>query len=224
MSLPILSFLLLLPLLGMTALVFAPEKVRITRIFATSTAAITFLLSLVVAFRFDSQAKGFQFTEHHAWIPSIGAQFLLGIDGISLLLVLLTTLITLIAIISSFSSVRERSRLFYGMILLLETGILGVFTSLDLFLFYLFWDLVLIPMYFIIGIYGGARRSYAAIKFFLFTLLGSVFLLLGFIALYFQYWQQTGTYTFDLQRLITAGSHFTAQPWIFWALFFGFAV
>jgi NADH-quinone oxidoreductase subunit M len=120
--------------------------------------------------------------------------------------------------------VPEQAKLYYAMLLLLETGVIGVFVSLDLFLFYLFWDVVLIPMYFIIGIFGGPRRSYAAIKFFLFTLLGSVFMLLGFLALYFQYGQSTGTYTFELTKLMQMNLPAGMEQWIFWALFLGFAV
>jgi len=223
MTAHLLSLVLFLPLAGALLLLLLPERVNVLRGVATATSALTFVASLCLlpAFR---NAAGFQFVERASWIPAIGAQYLIGIDGISLLLVLLTTFISLVAIVCAWSTVEERAKLFYVMMLLLETSILGVFVSLDLFLFYLFWDAVLIPMYFIIGIYGGPRRSYAAIKFFLYTLLGSVFLLLGFLALYFYSGQATGVYTFELMKLM--GTHLPAgvQQWIFWAMFLGFAV
>ncbi len=225
MTAHLLSLILFLPLAGMLLLLLLPDSVRVARSVAIATAALTFVLSLCLLPRFETGATaGFQFVERAAWIPAIGAQYLIGIDGISLLLLLLTTLISLLAVVCSYDSVKDRAKLFYAMMLLLETGVLGVFVSLDLFLFYLFWDTVLIPMYFIIGIFGGPRRSYAAIKFFLYTLLGSVFVLLGFLALYFQYGQATGIYTFELTKLMNANLPLGSQQWIFWALFLGFAV
>ncbi len=220
----ILSLVLFLPLAGMLLLLCLPSRQQVTRLTAVISSGLALLASCWLAAVFSTSAVGFQFVERASWIPAIGAQYLIGVDGISLLLVLLTTLITFIAIIASWNGVAQRPRLYYTMILLLETSVLGVFLSLDLFLFYLFWDLVLIPMYFIIGIYGGPRRAYAAIKFFLYTLLGSVFLLLGFIALYFHYGQATGTYTFELTKLIHSGAPLPLQMWIFWAFFLGFAV
>jgi NADH-quinone oxidoreductase subunit M len=221
----LLSLVLFLPLAGLLALLVMPVKsARLLRIFATGSATVTFVASLFLIAPFTAAPSGFQFVERAAWIPSIGAQYLIGIDGISLLLVVLTTLITLIAILASWNSIEDRSKLYYGTILLLETGVLGVFVSLDLFLFYLFWDAVLIPMYFLIGVFGGPRRAYAAIKFFLYTLLGSVFLLLGILGLYFQYGHATGVYTFELATLMQAHLTGPVQQWIFWAMFFGFAV
>ena len=225
MTAHLLSLILFLPLAGMLLILLLPDSVRVVRSVAITTAALTFVLSLFLLPRFETgEPAGFQFVDRASWIPAIGAQYLIGIDGISLLLLLLTTLISLLAIVCSYDSVKDRAKLFYAMMLLLETGVLGVFVSLDLFLFYLFWDTVLIPMYFIIGIFGGPRRSYAAIKFFLYTLLGSVFLLLGFLALYFQYGQATGIYTFELTKLMNANLPLGSQQWIFWALFLGFAV
>jgi NADH-quinone oxidoreductase subunit M len=221
----LLSFVLFLPLAGMLLLLAMPaENRRLIRIWANAVSIATFLLSLCFIAKFDLNASGYQFVERAQWIPSIGAQYLLGMDGISLLMVLLTTLISAIAALSSWRSITERTKMFYSMILLLETGVLGVFLSLDLFLFYLFWDVVLIPMYFLIGIYGSERRGYAAIKFFLYTLLGSLFMLLGFLALYFEYAAQYGVYTFDLQKLMSLNLPLRTEEWIFFALFFGFAV
>lgn len=224
MTAHLLSFVLFLPLVGVLALLLLPPAVRVMRGCALAFSALTVAAALLLLPGFQTSATGFQYVERFSWIPAIGAQYLIGIDGISLLFVLLTTLISLLAIAASWKSASERPRLFYIMLLLLETGLIGVFVSLDLFLFYLFWDSVLIPMYFIIGIYGGERRSYAAIKFFLYTLLGSVFLLLGFLAIYFQYGQATGVYTFELSRLMSVHLPLYTQQWIFWALFLGFAV
>ena len=138
---------------------------------------------------------GFQFEERADWIPALGAHYHIGIDGISLLLVMLTTLMGFIAILCSWNAIQDRVKEYYAMFLLLQTGMIGVFLSLDFFLFYIFWELVLVPMYFIIGVWGGPRKLYAAIKFFLYTLAGSVLMLLGILTLYFQHFDQFGFYT-----------------------------
>src|SRR6185312_7538077 len=221
----LLSIILFVPLAGMLILLAMPSaNAKLHRLWGNIVCAATFLLSLLLIPGFDSTAAGYQFVERASWIPSIGAQYLLGLDGISLLMVLLTTLITCVASICSWHSIIQRTKLYYAMILLLETGVLGVFLSLDLFLFYIFWDVVLVPMYFLIGIYGGERRSYAAIKFFVYTLLGSVFMLLGILALYFQYGARYGTYTFDIEKLLALNLPLHIEQWIFFALFLGFAV
>lgn len=220
----LLSLVLFLPLAGMLIVLCLPAVCQVIRVAAICLSGVTLAASIWIAALFHTSSSGFQFVERVPWIPSIGAQYLVGIDGISLLLVLLTTLISFIAVIASWNSATERPKLYYAMLLLLETSVLGVFVALDLFLFYLFWDVVLIPMYFIIGIYGGPRRAYAAIKFFLYTLFGSVFLLLGLIGLYFYYGQSTGIYTFELAKLIGQNIPFGVQMWIFWAMFLGFAV
>ncbi len=221
----LLTLVLFLPLAGMLALLLIPDgNARLIRLSASIASATVFIVSLFLFTGFHVNNSAFQLVERASWIPSIGAQFLIGVDGISLALILLTTLVSFLAVLCSWNSVPARAKLYYAMILLLETGVIGVFVSLDLFLFYIFWDLVLIPMYFIIGIFGGPRRSYAAIKFFLYTLLGSVFLLLGILALYFQYGQATGTYTFELNKLMQLTLPFGVEQWIFWAFFIGFAV
>jgi NADH-quinone oxidoreductase subunit M len=221
----LLSALLFLPTLGLLVLLAIPDsQQKLQRLWSNAIAAAAFAISLLLLPRFDPKLGGFQFVERADWIPSIGVQYLVGVDGISLLMVLLTTMITLVAMLCSWNSIRHRTKLYYAMMLLLETGVLGVFLSLDLFLFYVFWDLVLVPMYFLIGIYGGERRSYAAIKFFLYTLLGSLFMLLGFLGLYFQYGARYGVYTFDLQKLLSLSLPTHSEQWIFFALFLGFAV
>ena len=146
--------------------------------------------------------------EKGPWIPSIGVQYFFGVDGISALLILLTTLLGQISILSSWTAITDRVRQFYVFLLLLQAGMLGVFCALDMFLFYVFWEVMLVPMYFLIGIWGGARRLYAAIKFFLYTLAGSVVMLLGILALYFHSRKLPGfekTGTFDVVRWYEMG-------------------
>ncbi|MCU0240923.1 MAG: NADH-quinone oxidoreductase subunit M, partial [Vicinamibacteria bacterium] len=169
----------------------------------------------------------FQFVEKMDWIPSIGVSYFFGVDGISVLLILLTTLLGAIAILSSWSAITERVRPYYVFLLLLQTGMLGVFCALDMFLFYIFWEVMLVPMYFLIGVWGGPRRLYAAIKFFLYTLVGSVVMLLGILALYFYSKKMPGleaTGTFDVTRWYTMGVPADLQIWIFAAFFLGFAI
>src|SRR5438552_2293478 len=162
--------------------------------------------------------------ERADWVPSIGGQYLIGIDGISLLLIMLTTVMGFLSILYSWSSIQDRVKEYYAMFLLLQTGMLGVFMSLDFFLFYVFWELVLVPMYFIIGVWGGPRKLYAAIKFFLYTLAGSVLMLLGILTLYFQYHQQFRAYTFEIADLMKLDMPLGLQQWVFWAVFIGFAI
>ena len=188
---------------------------------------VGFLVSLPLWFSFDRGAAGFQFVERAEWIPSIGVQYVFGVDGISALLVLLTTLLGFIAILSSWSAINDRVRQYYVFLLLLQAGMIGTFCSLDMFLFYVFWEVMLVPMYFLIGIWGGARRLYAAIKFFLYTLAGSVLMLLGILALYFHSKKLPGleaTGTFDYQRWLEMGIPADLQFWCFLAFFFGFAI
>src|SRR5882672_8615545 len=167
--------------------------------------------------------------ERMDWIPSLGAKYLIGVDGISLLLVMLTTVVSFLAILSSWNAIEDRLKEYYAMFLLLETGMIGVFLSLDFFLFYVFWELVLVPMYFIIGVWGGPRKLYAAIKFFLYTLCGSVLMLLGILTLYFQYYKQFGAYTFEIAELMNMGRETSPawlelSKWVFLAFFVGFAI
>ena len=144
-----------------------------------------FLISVPLWFWYNPQGPDFQFVERAPWIPSIGADYFLGIDGLSTLLILLTTLMGTIAVLSSWEAITERVKEYYIFLLVLQTGMLGAFMSLDFLLFFLFWEVMLVPMYFLIGIWGSANRLYSAIKFFLYTLVGSVIMLLGILALYF---------------------------------------
>ncbi len=229
----ILTIVTFLPLAGALLLVLVnKENKRAFMHGATWIAAIDFLLSVPLFFKFDVSRSGFQFIERAAWIPSIGAQYFVGIDGISLLLLLLTTFLGFIAILSSWTAIHERVKEYYIFMLVLQTGMLGVFISLDFFLFYVFWEAMLVPMYFLIGIWGGPRKLYAAIKFFLYTLLGSVLMLLGILALYFYFPKVGGAAagTFDITELIRVlgplnDPHWIEmQRWIFLAFFVGFAI
>ncbi len=225
MSEHLLSIVLLTPLAGMLVLLFLPaDRKNLIRIWANIAALAGFLVSLPLVFGFDKTADGFQMVEKVSWIPALGVSYYIGIDGISLLLVMLTTVMGVIAILSSWSAVDRNLKSYYAMFLLQQVGMIGVFISLDFFLFYVFWELVLVPMYFIIGVWGGPRRLYAAIKFFLYTLAGSVLMLLGILTLYFQYHQQFGHYTFEISELMKLNMPLGLQQWVFWAFFIGFAI
>lgn len=225
MPFPLLSLLLLTPLAGMAVLLILPSaNTRLIRVWANIAGLAGFLVSLPLVFQFDKAADGFQFMEDISWIPFLAARYTLGIDGISLLLVMLTTLMSAIAILCSWSAVESRLKSYYAMLLLLEVGMIGVFVALDFVLFYVFWEVVLVPMYFLIGVWGGPRKLYAAIKFFLYTLTGSVLMLVAMLVLYFQYQQQFGVYTFNIQELLRITLPAATQHWVFWLLFFGFAI
>ncbi len=219
----ILSITLFLPLAGAFVILFLKNESNV-RWVANLFALAGFLVSLPLVFWFDPDHGGMQFVEVKDWIPAIGARYYLGIDGISFLLIMLTTLLGFLSILSSWSAITERVKEYYAFFLVLQTGMLGVFMSLDFFLFYVFWEVMLVPMYFIIGVWGGPRKLYAAIKFFLYTLLGSVLMLLGILALYFNYHDQFHRYTFDIFELMKVNLPLEAQIWIFLAFFVGFAI
>src|SRR6185436_5013315 len=148
-------------------------------------ALFCFVISLPLLFNFNKGIRGLQFIEDHQWIPQIGARYQMGIDGLSLMMIILTTLLGVLAILSSWSAIEERVKEYYVFLLMLQTGMIGTFCAADMFLFYVFWEVMLVPMYFLIGIWGSERRLYSAIKFFLYTLLGSVVMLLAILKLYF---------------------------------------
>jgi len=221
----ILTITLFTPLAGaVVVMLLNKERIDAIRWVTNIFAFAGFLVSLPLVFWFQSAQPGFQFTEEAAWIPSIGARYSLGIDGISLLLVMLTTVLGSISILSSWTAIQDRVKEYYVFFLVLQTGMLGVFMSLDFFLFYVFWEVMLVPMYFLIGIWGGPNKLYAAIKFFLFTLFGSVLMLLGILVLYFSYHTQFGAYTFDIRQLISLNLPLNTQIWVFLAFFVGFAI
>ncbi len=226
----LLSVITYTPLAGAALLVALPlfrKNDDAVRWVANAFGLLGFLVSLPLWFQFDRNASGFQFEERLSWIPPIGVQYHFGVDGVSALLILLTTLLGFIAILSSWTAITDRVRQYYVFLLLLQAGMLGVFCALDMFLFYVFWEVMLVPMYFLIGIWGGARRLYAAIKFFLYTLVGSVVMLLGILALYFHSktlpaYATTGT--FDVTEWYNMGVPAELQFWVFLAFFLGFAI
>jgi NADH-quinone oxidoreductase subunit M len=225
----LLSIITYTPLVGALVLLLPVFKGRdaAVRWGANLFGLLGFLVSLPLWFWFDRGASGFQFVEKQEWIPSIGVHYFFGADGISALLILLTTLLGFIAILSSWTAITERVRQYYVFLLLLQTGMIGVFCALDLFLFYLFWEVMLVPMYFLIGIWGSARRLYAAIKFFLYTLVGSVVMLLGILALYFESRKLPGleeTGSFDYTVWAQMGIPVELQTLVFLAFFLGFAI
>jgi NADH-quinone oxidoreductase subunit M len=221
-----LSIILFTPLAGALLLLFVSKRNEdAIRWIANAVTLIGFLVSVPLWFRFNTQDAEFQFVERLPWIPSIGAEYFLGVDGLSTLLILLTTMMGFIAVLSSWTAITERVKEYYISLLVLQTGMLGAFMALDFLLFFLFWEVMLVPMYFLIGIWGSANRLYSAIKFFLYTLVGSVVMLLGILALYFYNHSVTGVYTFDVTRFqqIT-GMDPNLQWWIFLAFFLGFAI
>ncbi len=227
----ILSIILFTPLVGAILLLFIPKEHKdairwIANIFGFLGFAVS--LPLVPWFWAVKERAGFQFVEGspNNWIPSIGAGYVIGIDGISFLLIMLTTLLGAISILSSWEAIQERAKEYYAWFLLLQTGMLGVFMSNDFFLFFVFWEAMLVPMYLLIGIWGGPRKLYAAIKFFLYTLFGSVLMLLGIIFLYFHHHTLTGVYTFSIPELYTTAPKIAgpAALWLFFAFFLGFAI
>jgi NADH-quinone oxidoreductase subunit M len=235
----ILTIVTFFPLAGMIVLLFFnKENKNLIRLWANFVGIVGFLVSVPLWFWFDfDRGDQFQFVQRVPWIQALGADYHVGIDGISLLLILLTTLLGPLAILSSWSAIEVRLKEYYAFLLMLQAGMLGVFVSLDFFMFYVFWEVMLVPMYFLIGVWGGARKLYAAIKFFLYTLVGSVLLLLGILALYFTYpsvaatnpeiAQQFGTgYTFNVLAFhaIAPFLTFNFQYWIFLAFFVGFAI
>ncbi len=224
-NLPLLSTILFFPLVGALLLLVVPKRQEnAIRWIANLFGVGGFLVSLPLWFDFDLAAAGFQFTERTPWIPSIGADYFLGVDGFSALMVLLTTLMGAVAILSAWTAITERVKEFYVSMLVLQAGMLGAFMALDFILFFLFWEVMLVPMYFLIGIWGSDRRLYSAIKFFIYTLVGSVVMLLGILALYFHYHSVTGVYTFDITLYHQASIPVDLQWWIFIAFFLGFAI
>jgi len=222
---PLLSLILFTPLAGAIALLFVSKQNEVLiRWVANITVAIGFLVSLPLWFWYDGQNPDWQFVEQASWIPSIGAQYLLGVDGFSVLLILLATLMGVIAVLSSWNAIQMRVKEYYIFLLILQTGMIGAFVALDFLLFFLFWEVMLVPMYFLIGIWGSDNRLYSAIKFFLFTLVGSVIMLLGILAVYFYHQSVTGVYTFDITQFHELNIPYDLQWWIFLAFFLGFAV
>jgi len=233
----LLNLIVYLPLAGALLMMFFinKENSKALKTWATLVAGLDFVVSIPLWFLYKPDGLEFQFATQLKWIPSVGVQYLFGVDGFAVLLILLTTLLGLIAIYSSFTAITERQKEYYVFLLLLQTGMLGVFCSLDFILFYVFWEVMLVPMYFLIGVWGGPRRLYAAIKFFLYTLVGSVLMLVGILTLYF--YNSSGlaaigldglghSATFSIQHLFTIAPQIPpeVQFWVFLAFFVGFAI
>jgi NADH-quinone oxidoreductase subunit M len=227
-----LSAIVFLPLLGAILVLLAGgsgdrhDREPLLRNLALGASLVTFAATLLLWWRFDPGSADYQFVERHAWIPKFGIQYLIGVDGISLLLIVLTGFLTPLALLSSWDSVHKSLKMFLFFVLALESAMLGVFVSIDLFLFYVFWDAMLIPMYFLIGIWGYERRVYAAVKFILYTMAGSVLMLLAIIGLAYAYaaTATTGTPSFNLQDLYGVTLSRTTETWYFLAFALAFAI
>jgi len=224
MSAPLVSLVTFLPLTGAVLLVFLRSgSDRAVRATALAVSLLTFALSLALFFGFDGGTGLAEFTERASWLGR-GIDYHVGVDGISLFLVLLATVLTPLALLSSWRAVDHRVREFSFFMLMLETGMIGVFVSLNLFLFYVFWEAMLVPMYFLIGIWGGRRRIYATMKFVLFTMFGSLLMLVGILALHAAYHAATGAYSLTIADLAAVPFSPALQTWLFLAFGLAFAV
>jgi NADH-quinone oxidoreductase subunit M len=223
----LLSVILFTPAGGALVLLFIPRAAQtLHRLVGNLFGILGFAVCLPLVRYFPVGYAGFTFHESAEWIPSIGARYSLGLDGISFLLVLLTAFLGMIVIFSSWSVILTRTKEYYILLLLLQTGMLGVFLSLDSFLFYVFWEAMLVPIYFLIAVWGSEHRLYAAIKFFLYSLAGSLVLLLGILALSYNAYKTSGAPTFDIPTLLVAAQQFpdSLKVRIFWGFFFAFAI
>ncbi|MCF8039090.1 MAG: NADH-quinone oxidoreductase subunit M [Desulfohalobiaceae bacterium] len=228
MDFPVISLITFFPLIGALVVLFMPnlDNKSAALLWKTGFAfsVAEFVLSLPVLIAFDSGTAGMQFVEHLPWIESLGISYYLGIDGISLWLVILTTFFVPLCILCSFTYIQKRIKEYIISFLVLETAMLGTLVSLDLILFFVFWELMLIPMFLLIGVWGGKRRIYSAVKFFLFTAVGSIFMLVAIIALYFYNLETTGTGTFNLLELYKLQIPGSMQLWLCSAFFLSFAI
>lgn len=218
-SLPLLSLILWFPLVGILSILFTPRnRENLIKIIALFTAIVDFLFSLCLLLNFDFQNSGFQFVEKSEWLSIINSSYYLGVDGVSILFVPLSTLITVLCVLISWDSITEKVKEFYLALLFTNIAMIGVFVSLDLLLFYIFWEALLIPMYLIIGIWGGPRRIYSTIKFFLYTFFGSIFMLVAIIYIFLQYG------TFEYTALLGKNYPTHIERFLFLAFLIAFAV
>jgi NADH-quinone oxidoreductase subunit M len=221
-SVPILSYTVFTPLLGAVVLLFLHrDRHAAIRWVSTAFSFVTLILTLIILKDYDWSTAQMQFFEQYRWIPAISAEYIMGVDGISVPMLVLTSLLSVVAILISFN-ITKRVKEYFAFFLLLECGMLGVFASLDFFLFYIFWEVMLVPMYFLIGVWGGPRREYAAIKFFLYTLFGSIFMLVAILVLYFT----SDPHTLNMLELIKVGPTFArgVQLFAFAFFFIAFAI
>jgi NADH-quinone oxidoreductase subunit M len=225
-----LSSIVFLPLVGGFLVLLAggrgdrPEREPLVRNVALLVSLLTFAATLFLWWRFDPTVAGYQFEERYSWIPAFGIQYYVGVDGISLFLIVLTAFLTPLALLSSWESVHENVKAFSFFLLALEAAMLGVFVSIDLFLFYVFWDAMLIPMYFLIGVWGYERRVYAAVKFILYTMAGSVLMLVAIIGLAWAHNEATGSPSFNLLDLYGVTLTPQTETWFFLAFTVAFAI
>jgi NADH-quinone oxidoreductase subunit M len=223
MNFPILSLMTFMPLLGMVLiLLLKKEQENAARRLAALFSFIPLVLSFVLLSNYDGSTSQMQFVEKFDWIPSLGVTYYMGADGLSVPMLFLTALLCFVAVIYSFGDIKERVKQYFAFLLLLEVGMMGVFAALDFFLFYIFWEIVLVPMYFLIGIWGHGRREYSAIKFFLYTLFGSLFMLVGILALYFT----VEPHTLNMMTLIEEAPQLARgfQLIVFLAFYLAFAI
>ena len=220
----ILTLVTFVPLAGALLLLLFPRRDRDIRVFSLVVSLLTFVVSLHLPAHFHRALSGFQFEVDHPWIPTPNIHYHMGVDGVSMWLVVLTTFLTPLCVLISWQSVHERVKEFFILLLVLETALIGVFTSLDLFLFYFFWESTLIPMALLIGMFGHGRRIYAAVKFFLYTMIASMFMLAAILWLY----AKVGSFDFaTIESAIRGGQvegFLSAAPWLFLGFFIAFAV
>ncbi|HUC77337.1 MAG TPA: NADH-quinone oxidoreductase subunit M [Vicinamibacterales bacterium] len=228
MPFPILSSLVALPVAGALVLFLVRDHdaggERLAKAVALIVSLLVFAETLLLWSRFNAGSPEFQFVERYDWIPAFGISYAVGVDGISLVLLVLTAFLTPLALLGSWESVHKNTRAFCVVVLLLESAMIGVFVSLDLFLFYVFWDAMLVPMYFLIGIWGYDRRIYAAVKFILYTMAGSVLMLLAILGLAYLHRTSAGSYSFDLRDLYALDVPPHLQFWFFLAFTLAFAI
>ena len=228
MTTHLLTLIIAVPLVGGLLVLLVPNRneqgARIIQRVGLVVSLVTFALTLLLWSRFNGASSEFQFVERVPWIPSFGIDYLIGVDGISLWLVVLTGFLTPISLLSSWESIEKKTREFTFFVLALEASMIGVFLALDLFLFYVFWDAMLIPMYFLIGVWGYDRRIYAAIKFMLYTMAGSVLMLVAILGLAYLHSEATGSYSFDYARLLSLQIAPATQYWFFLAFAVAFAI
>jgi NADH-quinone oxidoreductase subunit M len=216
---PILSTLIFMPIaVGLIMLLINKENETLIKLSALAGSVFTFIFSLPLFRDFDKTKAGMQYMEKHSWIPAWDINYLVGVDGISVLMILLSTLTSILCVLISWNSVKIKVKEFFIALMLIEGAMIGVFCALDMFLFYIFWEAMLIPMYLIVGVWGGPNRIYAAVKFFLFTLVGSLLMLVGLVVLY------VNTGTFNVLEMMRQTLSFNLQMWLFWAFFAAFAV
>ncbi len=222
----ILTLVTFFPLVGVVLLAMLPrDRHDSIKGFALIISFVTILFSTWLYYMFDPLANGMQMEINIPWITSLGISYHMGVDGISLLLIMLTTILTFLSILASWNSITTGVKGYYISMLLLETGMIGVFCALDMFMFYVFWEVMLVPMYFIIGVWGGPRRIYAAIKFVLFTMFGSLLMLVGIIYILFEYQKYSGVFSFDMLKIIgELPLTYQAQLWLFGAFALAFAI